>query len=560
MAQDKITVGEQRGRNPKGNVTPISIDGTAYQWDTPLAANEEKSTGWIAISGYKSLHYIIQSDVAGNIMALEYSTDGTNVSAGGTARAYQGDNLLLQTFVALKDNYFRIRYKNGSTPQTKFFFEARLSTSVGQNTMNSVFLPITQTNVASIVKSVIELSDGASYGQVGRTGDAMKVQVVNGQDPTDVSGLATADKQDDLNNLLGAYAQIAATASKQDAILQAIQALNPAQQQTLADILAKLPSDPTTSAKQDALLAALNSKDFATAAKQDALLTAFNAEDFANQTTLAAILAKLNGSLAVTGNFYQATQPVSLASTPLPAGAATSAKQDLGNTALSSIDTKVSTSAKQDTGNTSLANIDGKVATSAKQDVANTSLASIDNKLTSPLHTIVDSGQLNVAIVSNETRDFIWQQTLAGNVFMWSSGVISGLVALTNIRAYINNPVGSGKTLYIFSLVIDNGGTGGLYASVMANPTTNLPTTAKAGINMNMGASSTTAITCFADTGTAMTGGVTVPSAFAAPNMRTEFLEDQQIFVVPAGSKIGINVPIIGVGINFQVVLYGVVM
>lgn len=64
----------------------------------------------------------------------------------------------------------------------------------------------------------------------------------------------------------------------------------------------------------------------------------------------------------------------------LPAGASTSAKQDTGNTSLSSIDGKItavntgavvvsssalptgaSTSAKQDTGNTSLASIDGKI-------------------------------------------------------------------------------------------------------------------------------------------------------------------------------------------------------
>ena len=71
--------------------------------------------------------------------------------------------------------------------------------------------------------------------------------------------------------------------------------------------------------------------------------------------------AKVDGSAV--------TQPVSAASLPLPAGAATEAKQDTGNTSLSSIDGKLTTlnakdfatSAKQDTGNTSLSNIDGKL-------------------------------------------------------------------------------------------------------------------------------------------------------------------------------------------------------
>lgn len=40
---------------------------------------------------------------------------------------------------------------------------------------------------------------------------------------------------------------------------------------------------------------------------------------------LASILAKLNASLAVTGTFFQATQPISAASLPLPTSAATEA-------------------------------------------------------------------------------------------------------------------------------------------------------------------------------------------------------------------------------------------
>jgi hypothetical protein len=81
----------------------------------------------------------------------------------------------------------------------------------------------------------------------------------------------------------------------------------------------------------------------------------------------------------------------------LPTGAATEAKQDTGNSSLSSIDgqlttlnsTDFSTSAKQDTGNTSLSSIDGKFttlnakdfATSAKQDTSNTLLTSINSSV-----------------------------------------------------------------------------------------------------------------------------------------------------------------------------------
>lgn len=57
------------------------------------------------------------------------------------------------------------------------------------------------------------------------------------------------------------------------------------------------------------------------------------------------LLAKLTAGIGVTGTFWQATQPVSAASLPLPTGAATDTKQDTGNTSLSSIDGKLSTKA-----------------------------------------------------------------------------------------------------------------------------------------------------------------------------------------------------------------------
>lgn len=163
---------------------------------------------------------------------------------------------------------------------------------------------------------------------------------------------------------------------------------DPATQTTLAAILAKIIAAPATEAKQDSgntslasILAAL--ADQATAANQateisalaailgdtDAILAKLSSDpatqttlaailaklssDPATQTTLAAILTKLNASLAVTGTFWQATQPVSgpltdtelrasrvpvdpsgvtspvsAASLPLPTGAATEATLD----------------------------------------------------------------------------------------------------------------------------------------------------------------------------------------------------------------------------------------
>lgn len=58
--------------------------------------------------------------------------------------------------------------------------------------------------------------------------------------------------------------------------------------------------------------------------------------------------------LPVSGTFYQTTQPISAASLPLPTGAATAAKQDTGNTSLSSLDTKLGEVQASPTANTVL--------------------------------------------------------------------------------------------------------------------------------------------------------------------------------------------------------------
>ena len=113
-------------------------------------------------------------------------------------------------------------------------------------------------------------------------------------------------------------------------------------------------------------------------------------------------IASNQSAIPVTGTFFQATQPISVISLPLPSGASTSSLQTTGNTSLSSIDTKLTNNATttlQTTGNTSLSSIDTKLtttntslnsidtklinnATTTLQTTGNTSLSSIDTKLT----------------------------------------------------------------------------------------------------------------------------------------------------------------------------------
>ena len=87
-----------------------------------------------------------------------------------------------------------------------------------------------------------------------------------------------------------------------------------------------LPTGAATSAKQDTGNTSLSSID--------GKFTTLNAKDFSTSAKQDLLLAELQLKADLTE-----TQPVSLASVPLPTGAATEAKQDTGNTSLSGIGT-----------------------------------------------------------------------------------------------------------------------------------------------------------------------------------------------------------------------------
>ena len=103
-------------------------------------------------------------------------------------------------------------------------------------------------------------------------------------------------------------------------------------------------------------------------------------------------------TVPVSGTFYQATQPVSAVTLPLPSGASTLAEQQTQTTSLSAIDTGIPAALGQALMASSMPVVlpsDQTVAisaaslplptgaaTSAKQDTGNTSLSSIDGKIT----------------------------------------------------------------------------------------------------------------------------------------------------------------------------------
>lgn len=201
--------------------------------------------------------------------------------------------------------------------------------------------------------------------------------------------------------------------------------------------------DFATEAKQDAQIVqetatntkldTLNAKDFATQTTLAALLTAFNAEDFASQTTLAALLTELQLKADLTE-----TQPVSVASLPLPSGSATSANQAMEITELQDIEADVE-------------------AMSAKLP------ATIGQKaMAASLSVVIASDQAAIPVTSTSTP-----ATVAGTITTTRLGV-----GLTAVRATVSGgaPNAARKKLMIKP---SKGNTGNIYigSSIVATTT-----------------------------------------------------------------------------------------
>lgn len=195
----------------------------------------------------------------------------------------------------------------------------------------------------------------------------------------------------------------------------------------------------------------------------------------------------ITGSVAVTGTFWQATQPISAASLPLPTGAATSANQATEITSLASIDGKITacntgavvitsgtvtfsnstiavtnsgTFATQATqaGTWNITNISGTVSlptgasTSALQTTGNSSLSSIDGKTPS----------LGQALAAASVPVVLTAAQLTTLTPLTS-------VAVTNIGTFAVQATLSAGSAVIGHVIVDSG-------SITANAGTNLNT------------------------------------------------------------------------------------
>jgi len=137
---------------------------------------------------------------------------------------------------------------------------------------------------------------------------------------------------------------------------------------------------------------------------------------------LSAIWTRLNASLAVTGTFWQATQPVSAASLPLPAGAATAAKQPaLGTSGTPAADVITVQGA---TSMTAL-KTDGSAVT---QPVAFVAATLVDRS-----GTVTTGGSQQTLMAANSSRRGAWVQNNSSGD-LWINPLASAVLASPSLR------------------------------------------------------------------------------------------------------------------------------
>ena len=216
-----------------------------------------------------------------------------------------------------------------------------------------------------------------------------------------------------------------------------------------------LPSGAATAAKQDTGNTSLSSIDGKITACNTGAVVVSSGTITADlgatdNAVLDSIDTAVNGTLTVDGSGV--TQPVSAVSLPLPAGAATDAKQDTGNTSLSSIDTKITacntgavviSSGTVDLGATDNAVLDSIVA-NTNDNATETTLSAINTKLSGTL-TVNGSAvtQPTSSVSTWSTVSVFSSQTIAGFDSVTSSTIDFGTAFTDFLHVYIlSSPVG----------------------------------------------------------------------------------------------------------------------
>lgn len=310
---------QNTGQTSLGDSVPIPVGGLVSFSPTPLPANGIFSTDILPYNGNDSIHFSIMADQIGTYQ-VEYYQGQSKIDFVPSPVTFDPSIAMsFQAALAGKGDGFRLIYKNGDVDQSSFYMEVRFSDGA-QQTYRSLGVPASGSNMAGTTHAAIEgrVNGRGAYNQVTTTLEdakvALDVNVINqtGNEAVDTSLLA---KDETLKN--GAVRVQIVDGNNQNRGTQA----NP--------ISVNNTNQPNDYAKDAGLTAILNK-----------LISSP-----ATEATVKALLDKLDTSIAVTGTFFQATQPVSgsvnVGNFPttqaLPDGASTSALQSALNSLIGAL-------------------------------------------------------------------------------------------------------------------------------------------------------------------------------------------------------------------------------
>ena len=372
MADEVIIPGLQYGTGADGTIHGLPIGSKAISTREALEANQSWSTGIFWYKGNNSIQLAISADVPGTYLVQYFNEDGTLIPFMGNTVTF--DPTLANAFqagIAGKADGVKVTFTNGATPQSYFYCELGLLSQNVQETLRSMGLPMSGTNLGSTTHAAVEgreLSTGGGFKQatvsqvqskvgldvnvINRSNEVQEVSVNNLP-----SGGATETKQNTIINRLDEsfdvnlpdYATNAAIVDALNEVLSVNVTNTDYAKDTsvislssvLSAIKDKLPTNPATDVTLNSIKNALqgdlkvNTVDVSALAKDASVNTFSNKfvvnsdggvnmhvqnSDYAKDATtvisnalLVAIRDKLISGVAVTGSFYQATQPVSLA-------------------------------------------------------------------------------------------------------------------------------------------------------------------------------------------------------------------------------------------------------
>lgn len=125
--------------------------------------------------------------------------------------------------------------------------------------------------------------------------------------------------------------------------------------------------------------------------------------------------------------------------------------------------------------------------------------------------------------------------------YSYGASVIASLTVLSgNQRVLISNPNGSGKTLYIYSIIVASTNAALLTASVFKNPTV-VPSTGITIQNMLIAGSAGVGTMAADGSGTALSGGTAWVNLDIGVTGRAQVLPSP--IAIPPNNSVGINIP-----------------